>query len=137
MTEPTTQASQEGVLLKKKKKPAQSDSGFFNLNDYAKARILNDMLENKVLPNCRESPSYLIMVLDETATKTISNFCSMFDLMEAGNVYHVEKLCRVDEDSKELKYVPRKRYPMSDVVYLVNPCETSIEFILQDFPEKD
>ena len=98
---------------------------------------MNDMLRNKVLPNCRESPSYLIMVLDEVATKTISNFCSMFDLMEAGNIYHIEKLCRMDEETKELKYVPRKRYPMSDVIYLVDPSQTSVEFILQDFPEKD
>jgi hypothetical protein len=43
----------------------------------------------------------------------------------------------VDEETKELKYVPRKRYPMSDVIYLVDPSQTSVEFILQDFPEKD
>ena len=134
---PTTQGSGEHVLLKKSKKRPQDSNGFFNLLDYAKARIMNDMLESKVLPNCRESPSYLIMVLDEVASKTISNFCTMFDLMEAGHVYQVEKLCRQDEETKEIRYVPRKRFPMSDVVYLVSPCETSIDFILQDFPEKD
>lgn len=80
------------------------------MNDYAKARILTDMLENKVQPNCRDSPSYVIMVLDDSAMKMISNFCSMFDLMESGNVYHTEKL--------ELH---RKRYPMSDVIYMVTP----------------
>lgn len=50
------------------------------------------------------------MVLDDQAAKMISNFCTMFDLMEAGNIYQVEKL-----------QLARKRYPMTDVVYLVQP----------------
>jgi hypothetical protein len=66
------------------------------------------------------------MVLDDSATKLISNFCTMFDLMESGNVYHTEKL--------ELS---RKRYPMSDVVYMVTPTQTTIDFILKDYPEQD
>ena len=66
------------------------------------------------------------MVLDDMATKLISNFCSMFDLMEAGNIYQIEKLM-----------LSRKRYPMSDVVYLVQPTSSAISKILEDFPEKD
>lgn len=72
------------------------------------------------------SPDYLILVMDEYSTKLISTFCTMFDLMEAGNVYQIEKL--------ELK---RKRYPMSDVVYLIEPTAASIGSVIEDFPEKD
>ena len=127
----TTQAESNSELLvsKSRKRPGSgrnSESEFFNLNEYARARILFDMLQQKVLPNCRESPNYLIMVMDELAAKMISDFCSVFDLMEGGNVYQLEKL--------ELK---RKRYPMSDAVYLVYPSKDNIEAILGDYPEED
>ena len=56
----------------------------------------------------------------------ISNFCTMFDLMEAGNIYQIEKLM-----------LKRKRYPMSDVVYLVQPTHAAITRIIEDFPEQD
>ena len=62
--------------------------------------------------------------MDEMAAKIISDFCTLFDLMEAGNVYQLEKL--------ELK---RKRYPMSDAIYLVYPSKDNIEAILEDYPE--
>ena len=91
-----------------KPKAPSSDSFFFNLNDYVKSRLLYDTLQQKVLPNCRESKDYLILVLDDFAAKLISNFCTTFELMEAGNIYHIEKLG-----------LSRKRYPMSDVVYIV------------------
>ena len=78
------------------------------------------------MPNMRESPNYVILVLDDEAAKLISNFCSMFDLMESGNIYQVEKLM-----------LSRKRYPMSDVVYLVSPSQTTIDKILEDYPEQD
>ncbi len=48
------------------------------------------------------------MVLDDYAAKMISKYATMFDLMEAGNVYQIEKLSKI-----------RKRYPMSDALYLV------------------
>jgi hypothetical protein len=84
------------------------------------------MLENKVRANLRESKDYVIMVLDEDAAKTISNFCSMFDLMESCNVYQIEKL-----------QLARKRYPMSDVVYLVQPSHASVTRIIEDFPDEE
>lgn len=82
-----TQASASQLLKPKSKRKQETSSTFFNLNDFAKSRLLTDMLENKVIPNCRESPNYVIMVLDDASAKMISNFCSMFDLMESGNVY--------------------------------------------------
>jgi hypothetical protein len=97
------------TMLKPKLK-LSSDSFFFNLNDYVKSRILYDMMQQKVLPNCRESKDYVIMVIDDFAAKAISNFCTTYDLMEAGNIYQIEKLS-----------LARKRFPMSDVVYLVQP----------------
>jgi syntaxin-binding protein 1 len=66
------------------------------------------------------------MVLDDYSTKMISNFCTMFDLMEAGNIYQTEKLTKV-----------RKRYPMSDAIYFVQPTQGSINKIIEDFPEED
>jgi hypothetical protein len=61
-----------------------------------------------VLPRCRESRDYLILVIDDIATKTISNYCTTFELMQAANIYQIEKLS-----------LARKRYPMSDAIYLV------------------
>lgn len=66
------------------------------------------------------------MVLDDFAAKTISNYCTTFELMEAGNIYQIEKLT-----------LARKRYPMSDVIYLVQPSQASIQKIIEDFPEED
>ena len=120
-----TSASMMEPQLRPKKKQ-ESSTTFFNLNDYAKSRILADMLEQRVLPNCKESKNFVIMVLDDQAAKMISNFCTMFDLMEAGNIYQVEKL-----------QLARKRYPMTDVVYLVQPSQKSIEKIIEDFPDDD
>lgn len=89
----TTQNTNTDLLLSKSRsKQKKSESDFFNLNDYARSRILFDMLQLKVLPNCRESPNYVIMVLDDVAAKMISEFCTTFDLMEAGNIYQLEKL---------------------------------------------
>ena len=84
------------------------------------------MLELKVLPNCKESPNYVIMVLDDVSAKMISEFCTTFDLMEAGNIYQLEKL-----------HINRKRYPMSDVIYLVHPSKANIERIVEDFKDSD
>ena len=84
------------------------------------------MLELKVLPNCKESPNYVIMVLDDVSAKMISEFCTTFDLMEAGNIYQLEKL-----------HINRKRYPMSDVIYLVHPSKANIERIVEDFMDSD
>ena len=81
----------------------------FNINDYARSRVLFDMLQ-KVKTRCKESPEYIILVFDDYSAKLISNFCTMFDLMEAGNIYQIEKLNKA-----------RKRYPMSDVIYFVQP----------------
>lgn len=66
------------------------------------------------------------MVLDDHAAKMISNYCTMFDLMESGNVYQIEKISK-----------SRKRYPMSDAIYVVAPTQQSINKIIADFPEED
>jgi hypothetical protein len=109
-----------------KPKPASTDSFFFNLNDYVKSRLLFDTLQLKVLPACRDSKDYLILVLDDFAAGLISNFCTTFELMEAGNIYQIEKLG-----------LSRKRYPMSDVVYIVQPSQGSIQKVIEDFPAED
>ncbi len=75
---------------------------------------------------CKFSPEYVILVMDDYSASLISKFCTMFDLMEAGNVYQTERL------TKE-----RKRYPMSDAIYLVQPTHESINKIILDFPLED
>ena len=60
-----TSDSADPIMQPKKKKRQDNNSLFFNLNDYAKSRILADMLENKIIPNCRESKNYVILVLDD------------------------------------------------------------------------
>ena len=110
------------LLALPKKVPENS---FFNLNDYAKSRILYDLLLS-IKRKCKLSPEYLILVMDEYSSKLISSFCTMFDLMEVGNIYQIEKL--------ELH---RKRYPMSDAIYLIEPTFSSVNKILEDFPKDD
>lgn len=80
----------------------------------------------KVKNTAKMSPDYLILVLDERSEKIISNFCTCFDLMQYGNIYQMELL-----------HKKRKRYPMSDVLYFLQPTKKSIDILLSDFPEED
>ena len=89
-----TQASNDGLangggaaLLLKSKRRQNEGSIFLNINEYVNSRLLADMLERKVLPSCRESKNYVILVMDDAAARVVSNYCNMFDLMEAGNIY--------------------------------------------------
>ncbi len=87
MTDNLITSSSEPLQKAPKRSKFSQDSIFFNLNDYVKDRLLVDMLKQKVLPNCRESSNYLIMVLDDFAAKNISNYCNTFELMDAANIY--------------------------------------------------
>lgn len=67
--------------------PKRARAGqFFNLNICAKERLLDDVLDS-IRRKCKLSPNFVILVMDEYASKLISSFCNMFDLMEKGNVY--------------------------------------------------
>ncbi len=73
----------------------------------------------KIRAKCKLSPDYVVLVMDDYSAKLISNYCNVFDLMEAGNIYQIEKLS-----------LERKRYPMSDAIYLVQPLQASINNII-------
>jgi ABC-type polysaccharide/polyol phosphate transport system ATPase subunit len=81
------------------------------------------MIDYIVKNKAKLSPNYLILVLDEFSTKIISNYCELWDLMQNGNIYQIERLDKV-----------RKRYPMSDALYFIHPSSGSIDKILEDFP---
>lgn len=65
-------------------------------------------------------------MLDDHASQVLSAYCSQYELMETGAIYQVEKLT-----------LERKRYPCSDVVYLIEPTPASIAKVVGDFPEED
>lgn len=98
-------------------------SGFMDLKEYGRSRMLYDMLD-RVKNRCKLSPEYVVLVVDDYAAKTLSNFCDVFDLMQNGNVYQIEKL-----------YLQRKRYPQTDAIYFLRPSKKSIEQLIQDFTE--
>jgi hypothetical protein len=81
---------------------------------------------HQVKKKAKLSPGYLILVLDDATAKVMSRFCDVFDLMESGSVYQIERLA-----------LQRKRYPQSDVVYFIKPTRASIDKVVADFPDED
>ena len=74
--------------------------------------------------SAKASPEYIILVVDEDTIKLVSSFCSPYELIESGSIYQIEKL-----------QTTRKRYPMSDVIYFINPANSkSIDRVVKDFP---
>jgi syntaxin-binding protein 1 len=65
-------------------------------------------------------------VLDQFTTKFMTKICVDFNEMFKYKVYQIESLTKA-----------RKRYPMTDVIYFVEPIQESITAILDDFPEDD
>lgn len=66
----------------------------------------------------------MILVVDNFCAKLVSQFCSLFELIRAGDVYQIESLT-----------VKRKRYPQSHVIYFVDGANReSIERVIADFP---
>ena len=63
-----------------------------------------------VKQKARYSKDFIILVVDEHCQKIISSFCSVYDLIEYASIYQIEKLQK-----------QRKRYPMSDVIYFIDP----------------
>lgn len=103
----------------------QAGPNFFNIKEYARSRLLHDMV-SIVRQRATSSPGYIILVLDDHAARLLSSFCDVFDLMEQGSIYQIERL-----------HLLRKRYPMSDVLYFVKPTLESIKKIIVDYPLDD
>lgn len=79
--------------------PRPNKSQLINIKEYARSRLLKDMLST-VKNKCRLSPDYILLVVDDYTSKLLCNFCDYFDLMENGCIYQIEKLDLL-----------RKRYP--------------------------
>lgn len=67
---------------------------------------------------------WLVLVMDDQATRVISSALTMYDIMEQ-RVTLVEKLARQRQPFREM-----------EVVYIVAPSQDSIEKILADFPSE-
>ena len=68
--------------------------GAISLREYAKNRILKDMI-GAVKENVSFSKDYLIMIVDDFTVKILFNeTCKMFDLIKV-KVYHVEKIEKI------------------------------------------
>jgi hypothetical protein len=63
-----------------------NQSQLINIKEYARSRLLHDMLYT-VKNKCRLSPDYIILIVDDYTSKLLSNFCDYFDLMENGCIY--------------------------------------------------
>ena len=91
-----------------------------SLRDYAKFRILDDMV-SIVKKHVIGDRDYLILVMDTSALKVFSSCCKLFDIYRAG-LYHIERL--------EKK---RKKYPNTNAIYLISPTKESIDRLIDDF----
>eukprot|EP00935_MAST-01C_sp_MAST-1C-sp1_P002343 g2343.t1 len=69
------------------------------------------------------SEGYLVMVMDDAATRVISPVLRMYDIME-------EKVTLVEKLS-----LNRQPFPEMEVIYLVAPTDASVEYILRDFED--
>ena len=102
-----------------------SSSELFSLRHAAQDRIIHQMIA-KVKDNCTLSPSYTILILDSFTAKLFSKLqINFYELYKYG-IYQVEDLGK-----------QRKRYPMSDAIYFIEPSRKSIDRIIGDFPEYD
>ena len=100
-----------------------SSSDLLSLRKVAQDRIINEMLA-KVKENCTYSPEYTILVLDSFTARLFTALNISFYELYQHNVYQVEDLAK-----------QRKRYPMSDVIYFVEPTRRSVGRVMADFPE--
>lgn len=80
----------------------------------------------KVKKNCTLSPDYTILVLDSFTAQLFSRLKVNFYELYRYNIYQVEDIKK-----------QRKRYPMSDAIYFVEPSRKSIERVVADFPTQD
>jgi len=94
-----------------------------SLRNYAKYRILTDMIEN-ARRHARYSKDYQILIMDSSALKVFSSCCKFFEVYQA-NLYHIERL-----------EVKRKRFPKTDAIYFISPTHQSVARLLQDFKEE-
>lgn len=77
------------------------------------------------IKNNKSFASSSLLVLDQKNVRIVSSFFKMIELMEFG-ISGVEKL--------ELQ---RKKFPKMQAIYLISPCEASVDRLLDDFKAKE
>ena len=92
------------------------------LKDYAKFRILNDMIES-IKKKSGDTLGYYILVVDPESVKVLSSICGMYDLISY-------KISTVEQLTLE-----RKRFPNADAIYLISPTKASVDRVLHDFKD--
>ena len=92
-----------------------------SLRDFAKHRILKEMMETVRRHISKGDKEYIILVMDASALKVFSSCCKLLDMYNAG-LYHIERL--------EKK---RKKYPSTHAIYFISPTEDSIGMLIKDF----
>ena len=100
----------------------ESCSDLLQLRQLAIDRIVNEMIA-EVRQNCTLSPEYIVLVLDNFTARLFSQLQMNYYELYRQKVYQVEDLAK-----------KRKRYPMTDVIYFIQPDEESIEMVIKDFP---
>lgn len=91
------------------------------MRDFAKHRLLKEMMETVRRHISVGDKEYVILVMDSSALKVFSSCCKLLDMYRAG-VYHIERL--------EKK---RKKYPSTNAVYLISPTQESVDLLIKDF----
>jgi len=98
----------------------KTQSTLNTLRDYAKFRILNDMIES-IRSKSEDTLGYYILVVDQKSVKVLSSICKMYDLIS----FKISTLEQLNLD--------RKRFPNADAIYLISPIKASIDRLLKDF----
>jgi len=92
------------------------DSIFSDMKTLLRRQILG-LLEEAA----NTTESWLVAVLDARATRVVSSFVTMFDIMEQ-RVTLVESLEKA-----------RQSFPQMEVVYILEPSEESVTLLIEDF----
>ena len=103
----------------------KSSSDLLQLRQVAQDRIIDEMLST-VKHNCTLSPDYVVLILDKFTAHLFTSLNINFYELYRFQVFQVEELAK-----------QRKRYPMSDAIYFIEPSRESVAAILKDFPMHD
>ena len=96
----------------------------FTLRDYAKHRLMEDMIL-AVRKAEKSNSSYLILVLDDHTKELFAGIWNLFEIMSK-NVFQLERL--------ELK---RKEFPWTAAIYFISPTIKSVNNLISDFDKPD
>lgn len=83
--------------------------------------MLDEMINN-VRANSEDKEGEFILIADKKAEKILFSICNKSDLSS----YHIDTI-------EKLENKPRENKPKAEAIYLINPCEASLNFVLKDF----